>query len=63
LEHASDLRLWLVRWGATTLGGDVSLVEGDEESEGPDGPPPGAPSGGSTLKIHLPQANGENPEK
>lgn len=59
LEHASDLGLWLVRWGATTMGGDVSLLDDDGESEGQ---PAGAPSGGSTLKIHLPQQSGAGEE-
>lgn len=62
LEHASDLGLWLVRWGATTLGGDVSLVDDDGEGNRPEGPPPGAPEGGSTFTIHLPQQNSESSE-
>lgn len=59
LEHASDLGLWLVRWGTTTLGGDVSLVDEERDARGPEDPPPGAPDGGSTIKIQLPQRNRE----
>lgn len=41
LEHASALDLWLVRWGMNTLGGDVTLSDGDGRQ--------------STLHLHLPR--------
>lgn len=41
LEHASALDLWLVRWGTTTIGGDVTLSDdGGEET---------------TIHLHLPR--------
>jgi signal transduction histidine kinase len=39
LEHGSGIGLWLVEWGATALGGDVSYETGPE---------------GTTATVELP---------
>ena len=43
LEHGSGIGLWLVEWGATALGGDVSYETGPE---------------GTTATVELPAVVG-----
>lgn len=47
LEHASALDLWLVRWGTTTIGGDVTIT--------------GSRRGESTLHLHVPRETDDPP--
>ncbi|AGN00625.1 HTR-like protein [Salinarchaeum sp. Harcht-Bsk1] len=45
LEHGSGLGLWLITWGAGSLGGEVSFHTGDDAGPG---------DGGTTIELELP---------